>query len=262
MTALFLCALPIFETLMKKGLLKIYSIYGLAVFALAFLLLLPFFLLAIFVKPFEKMAAPLNHIWARLFFFFLFLNRTKIRYEEKLDKKQTYIFCTNHNSYLDIPTVGLIQHNFKFIGKASLRKVPLWGFMYSKLHILVDRKSMRSKHSSWVQVTEAIKQGFSIVFFPEGGIQSKAPPKMAAFKEGSFRIAVDEQIPIVPITIHRNHLLLPDQMPLTMHPGLISAQVHSPIWPTGTDDEAISALKLKVRTTIENELQKTYPDEG
>lgn len=262
MSGLFLCAFPIFAALMKKGLLKIYSIYGLLVFALAFLVLLPFFLLAIFVKPFEKMAALLNHIWARLFFFFLFLNRTKIRYEEKLDRQQTYIFCTNHNSYLDIPTVGLIPHNFKFIGKASLKKVPLWGYMYSRLHILVDRKSMRSRHSSWIQVTEAVKQGFSIVFFPEGGIASKNPPQMAAFKDGSFRIAVEEQIPIVPVTIHQNHLLLPDRMPLTMHPGLISAQVHSPIWPSGSGDEAIKTLKEKVRTTIESELEKTYSNES
>jgi len=247
---------------MKKGLLKIYSAYGLLVFALTFLILLPFFLLAIFVKPFEKMAAPLNHIWARTFFFFLFLNRTKLRFEAPLNKKQTYIFCTNHNSYLDIPTVGLIQHNFKFIGKASLRKVPLWGYMYSKLHILVDRKSMRSRHTSWIQVTDAIHKGFSIIFFPEGGIVSKNPPQMASFKDGSFRIAVEEQIPIVPVSIYHNHLLLPDRMPLIMHPGTASLLVHKPIWPSGIDDKAIKSLKHEVRTTIEKELEKFYPNES
>ncbi|OEJ99658.1 lysophospholipid acyltransferase family protein [Roseivirga misakiensis] len=247
---------------MKKSLLKIYSAYGLLVFGLTFLILLPFFLLAIFVKPLESLAAPLNHIWARIFFFFLFLNRTKVRFEEKLDSKQTYIFCTNHNSYLDIPTVGLIWHNFKFIGKASLRKVPLWGYMYSRLHILVDRKSMRSRHTSWIAVTQAIQEGFSIIFFPEGGIVSKNPPQMASFKEGSFRIAVEEQIPIVPATIHRNHILLPDRMPLTMHPGIVSMKVHKPIWPSGTGDEAIKALKGQVRDTIEKELEQFYSNEG
>ncbi len=186
----------------------------------------------------------------------MFLNRTRIRFEEKLDRKQRYIFCANHTSYLDIPTVGLINHNFKFIGKASLKKVPLWGYMYGKLHILVDRKSIRSKHSSWVKAKEALQKDFSIVFFPEGGIRSKEPPKMVPFKEGSFRIAVDEQIPIVPVTIPHNHILLPDQMPLTMHTGLVSVKVHKPIWPKGKDDEAVKLLKQEVRDIMEKELDR------
>ncbi len=150
--------------------------------------------------------------------------------------------------------MGLINHKFKFIGKASLRKVPIWGFMYSRLHILVDRSSLKSRHNSWLKVQEEIKKGFSIVFFPEGGILSKNPPQMAPFKEGSFRIAVDEQIPIVPVTILNNHLLLPDRVPLTMHPGKMEMIVHEPIWPTGQDDEAVNALKQAVRQKIEETL--------
>ena len=241
---------------MKKGLLKIYSIYGLVVFALTFIILLPFFLLAIFVKPMEKMAATLNYIWARVFFFFLFLNRTKITFEKRLDRKQTYIFCANHTSFLDIPTIGLIRHNFKFIGKASLKKVPIWGYMYNKLHILVDRESMRSKHSTWLKAKEAIANGFSLVFFPEGGILSKEPPKMVAFKEGSFKIAVEQQIPIVPVTIPFNHLLLPDKRPLMMHTGTAYVHVHEPIWPEGNDEQAVKLLKQKVRATMETQLDK------
>lgn len=239
---------------MKKVLLKVYSIYCLLVFVLTFIVLLPFFLLAIFIKPLEGIAPFLNHVWAKVFFFFLFLNGTHKTFEMQLDRKQNYIFCTNHTSFLDIPTMGLINHKFKFIGKASLRKVPIWGFMYSRLHILVDRSSLKSRHNSWLKVQEEIKKGFSIVFFPEGGILSKNPPQMAPFKEGSFRIAVDEQIPIVPVTILNNHLLLPDRVPLTMHPGKMEMIVHEPIWPTGQDDEAVNALKQAVRQKIEETL--------
>ncbi|KYG82085.1 1-acyl-sn-glycerol-3-phosphate acyltransferase [Roseivirga ehrenbergii] len=241
-----------------KTLLKIYSAYGLVIFALVFIVLLPFFLLAIFVKPLEKTAGFLNHIWARLLFFFLFLNRSKIVYEEKLSRKQRYIFCANHFSFLDIPTMGLINHNFKFIGKSSLRKIPLWGYMYSKLHILVDRNSLRDRHASWLKCKEAVENGYSITFFPEGGILSKSPPELARFKEGSFKIAVEEQIPVVPVTIHNNHLLLPDKKPLMMHTGLISLKVHKPIWPTGTDDFAVHDLMAKVRLVIDEELKLTH----
>lgn len=242
---------------MKRALLKIYSVYGLIVFALIFLVLLPFFLLVIFVKPLEKQAYHLNHLWSRIFFFLMFLNRSKVIYEFKPRKDQHYIFCANHTSYLDIPTIGLIHHRLKFIGKASLRKVPVWGYMYSKLHILVDRSSLRSRHKSWIQAQEEIKKGFSVAFFPEGGIVSKNPPQMANFKEGSFRIAVEEQIPIIPVTIPYNYLLLPDKMPLLMHTGRVEMVVHEPIWPNGTDDEAVSELKKAVRQKIEDTL-KTY----
>ena len=239
---------------MKERILFVYSVYGLIVFALIFIVFLPFFLLAIFVKPLEKTASFFNHLWARIFFFLLFLNRTKIRFEEKLNRKQRYVFCANHTSFLDIPTMGLINHNFKFIGKASLKKVPLWGYMYARLHILVDRASLRSRHNSWVKAKEAIERGFSITFFPEGGIYAKEPPKMVAFKEGALRVAIDQQIPIVPVTIPNNYWLLPDKMPLIQHPGLVEVYVHKPIWPEGTDDVAVKKLKVQVREVIEQKL--------
>ena len=238
---------------------KAYSLYGLIMFALIFLVLLPFFLLSIFIKPLEKMAATLNWIWAWAFFFFLFLNPVRIRYEEKLSSKQRFVFCANHFSYLDIPTMGLIRHNFKFIGKSSLKKVPVWGYMYSKLHILVNRDSLKSRYASWEQARAAIAKGFSIVFFPEGGILSTKPPTMARFKEGSFRLAVEAQIPIVPVTIHRNHILLPDRMPLTITKGRVSVKVHAPIWPSGEGDDAVKALKGKVRQVIETEIALNNP---
>jgi len=127
--------------------------------------------------------------------------------------------------------------------------------MYSRLHILVDRKSLKSRHGSWLKAQEAIRKGFSIAFFPEGGILTKEPPKMVAFKEGAFRIAVNEQIPIVPVTIPHNHILLPDRMPLIMHPGKVVMKVHQPIWPSGDGDEAVKDIKDKVRAVIEEELK-------
>ena len=129
--------------------------------------------------------------------------------------------------------------------------------MYSRLHILVDRASLKSRHHSWLKAKAEIQKGFSVVFFPEGGILSKKPPQMSAFKEGSFRIAVDEQIPIVPVTIPFNYLLLPDKMPLIMHPGTTEIIVHKPIWPIGTDDAAVNELKKAVRQKIEDTLS-TY----
>ena len=207
-----------------------------------------------FVRPLEKMASFLNHLWARIFFFLLFLNRTKVRYEQKLDRKQAYVFCANHMSYIDIPTMGLINHNFKFIGKSSLRNVPVWGYMYSRLHVLVDRENFRSRHDSWIEADKAVKRGFSMTFFPEGGIYTKTPPKMVRFKEGAFRVAVDNQIPIIPVTLPTNYKILPDGLPLIQHAGVVEVFVHKPIWPTGKDDEAVKRLKQQVYEVIDQKL--------
>ena len=239
-----------------KFLLRVYSIYGLVIFTLIFLLLLPFFLLTIYIKPWAHRAYYLNHLWARIFFFLMPFNSTKIIFEEKLAPGQTYIFCANHFSYLDIPVIGLIKHDFKFVGKSSLKKIPLFGFMYDKLHILVDRKSLKSKYNSLRQAKKAVKQGFSIVFFPEGGIISKNPPQMTRFKEGSFRLAAEENIPIVPISIPYNHIILPDRFPLTIRGGKVSIKVHRPVWPEGNTDAAISKLKEEVYQLIQSEIDK------
>ncbi len=102
-----------------RTLTLIYSAYGLFIFGLIFALLLPFFLIAIFVPRCEHWVGTLNWLWARGLFFLLFLNRSQIEYEEPLDEKQRYIFGANHFSYLDIPTMGLIRHNYKIIGMHS-----------------------------------------------------------------------------------------------------------------------------------------------
>ena len=97
-------------------------------------------------------------------------------------------------------------------------------------------------------------------FSPEGGILTKNPPQMVTFKEGAFRISVNEQIPIVPVTIPYNHILLPDEKSLLMHSGVIYMKVHKPIWPGGTDDEAVKKIKQQCRAVIEEELKKYNED--
>lgn len=242
-----------------RTLILLYSAYGLFIFGLIFAFLLPFFLVAIFIPRFEHWTGTLNWLWAKGLFFFLFLNRSRIEYEEPLDPKQRYILGANHFSYLDIPTMGLIHHNFKFIGKHSLKNVPIFGYMYSKLHVLVDRANFKDRYASFQRARLELHRGFSMAFFPEGGIYTKNPPQMVRFKEGCFRLAVDEQIPVVPVTIHRNHILLPDGKPLMMHRGLVSLKVHKPINPEGTDDEAVKKLKETVWQVIDEEIKRTNP---
>ncbi|WP_367204001.1 lysophospholipid acyltransferase family protein [Algoriphagus sp.] len=128
----------------------------------------------------------------------------------KLKKNQPYIFAANHFSYLDIPMMGFIPGDVQFIGKASIRKAPLFGYYFKKLHIAVDRSRVKSRAETMRRAGLALDSGSSIVIFPEGGIYSQHQPKMVHFKYGAFRLAIEKQIPIIPVTLSFNHLILPE----------------------------------------------------
>src|SRR6478609_1721574 len=121
----------------------IHTVYGFFVFSLLLVLLFPLLLIPIIFPAQFKLTGIVNRWCAKLMFIFVFLPY-EVESRSKLDRKRTYIFCSNHFSYLDIPAMGLNPVNTIFVGKNDMEKVPLFGFMYRKLHITVDRENFRS----------------------------------------------------------------------------------------------------------------------
>lgn len=230
----------------------LYTFYGLIIFSLLFVVF--FFLLLIpiiFPKKF-RLVGTFNRWWAKLLFIFIGIP-FKVIYKERLNPKRQYIFCPNHCSYLDIPTVALNRHNTVFVGKNDMENIPFFGFMYSKLHITVDRAKLKSRYITLVKSLKAIDKGKSLVIFPEGGIVTKYPPAMGEFKDGAFRAAIEKQIPIVPVTIPYNWIILPsDQFLLHWKP--LKIIFHEPIDPSIYTLKELHILKAKVKSVIENEL--------
>jgi len=174
-----------------------------------------------------------------------------------LDKRRQYIFCANHFSYLDIPTLGLNPVNAIFVGKNSIERVPLFGYMYGKLHITVDRASLRSRFNTMKQSLQAIDEGKSLMIFPEGGIIAQHPPQMSAFKEGAFRVAIEKQIPVVSVTIANNWIILPDPEN-RLRWGVVKVVFHEPIETQGMTIEDVDDLKQKVFQIISYELRTEH----
>ncbi|MBK8290815.1 MAG: 1-acyl-sn-glycerol-3-phosphate acyltransferase [Flammeovirgaceae bacterium] len=127
--------------------------------------------------------------------------------------------------------------------------------MYSKLHITVDRSKLKSRMNTILKSLQAIDDGKSLVIFPEGGIISKNPPQMAPFKDGAFRAAIQKQIPVVPVTLPNNWIILPDREPMHLHRGLIHVIFHEPIETTGYTLDHVEQLKNKVFEIIATELK-------
>jgi 1-acyl-sn-glycerol-3-phosphate acyltransferase len=237
-----------------KILRGIYTGYGLAVFSILLFLLFPFLLIPIFFQRQHKLVGIINRWWARLLYFFIGLPFS-VKYHVKLDKKKQYIFCPNHFSYLDIPTLGLNHHNTIFVGKSEMENIPLFGYMYRKLHITVDRSKLKSRYSTMVKTGKALAEGKSLVIFPEGGIISEHEPVMGPFKDGAFRASIEKQIPIVPVTIPYNWIILPaNEFLMNWRP--LKIIFHEPIDPSGYHREDIKAYKDKVRGVIEEELKR------
>ncbi len=243
-----------------KFLRRLNTIQGLIGFLLFFVLLFPFFLVPIYIPRKHRWTGKLNRIWAKGLLIFCFLGYRIIQ-RKPLDPSRTYIFCPNHFSYLDIPTMGLNPVDTVFVGKHNMENIPVFGWMYSRLHITVDRARLRSKYSTYVKSGIALDEGKSLVIYPEGGIFSPYPPQLAPFKEGPFRLAIEKQIPIVPVTIPNNWIILPPHEFL-IRLGLVEVIFHEPIETAGMAITDLRHLMDQTYSVIETELNKHGDQQG
>jgi 1-acyl-sn-glycerol-3-phosphate acyltransferase len=231
---------------------RLYTLYGLVIFFILFVIFFFLLLIPIVLHRKFRLVGKFNRWWAKLLFILIGMP-FKVIYHERLNKKKQYIFCPNHCSYMDIATLALNDHDTVFVGKNDLKNIPFFGFMYSKLHITVDRAKLKSRYITLVKSLKAIDHGKSLVIFPEGGIVTKYPPAMGEFKDGAFRAAIEKQIAIVPVTIPYNWIILPPDRFL-LHWKPMKVIFHEPIDPSIYTLKELHILKAKVKSIIENEL--------
>lgn len=142
------------------------------------------------------------HFWKtiRIWSFFIIFAmgfRLKITREQTLNPTKNYMFCANHASLLDFWIMTVLSKNpIVFVGKKELTKLPIFGYFYKKVSILVDRNSMRSRSKVYKQAQEKLAHGMSIAIFPEGLVPEENII-LAPFKNGAFNLAIEHQIPIV-----------------------------------------------------------------
>jgi 1-acyl-sn-glycerol-3-phosphate acyltransferase len=214
-----------------------------------FLLLFPFIFLCIQVRSLHRWGTELTHLWADIFFFISGL-WPQIEYRYKPDTEGTYIFVANHFSYLDI-AIGMkvVRNYFSYMGKSSVRKVPLLGYLFRKLHIEVNRSDRKSRARSLRQSIEVLRSGRSLFIMPEGGIVSTRIPEMhLPLKDGAFVLSKDTGIPIIPISFLNLYEIMPSS---TVHWDFPHVIIHEPIYP---GDKTVEELKEEVYTLIQKEL--------
>lgn len=191
-------------------------------------------------------------IWGR-FVCAAALLRIKVNRNPLLDKNQSYVFVANHQGAFDIFLVyGYIGHNFKWLMKQSLRKMPLVGMASAKAgHVFVDQSSRKGIVETMRQAKESLRDGMSTVVFPEG---HRTPDgKMAEFKKGAFQTAMSLKLPIVPVTIDGAYRVLPIHS-WKMYPTTINLTFHDPIETANLSSGDVTALMDDVFEKIESVL--------
>lgn len=187
-----------------KGLLRplqwIFSIYALIMFVAIMLLIFPFAILATFFGRIKGGNAifRLCMIWADLWFPLIFIRHKKI-YESPHDKSRSYIFLTNHISYLDAAIIPkAYRQPVRPLGKVEMSKVPVFGFIYRNVIVTVDRSSPANRANSVRILKSIISKGISVLVFPEGTFNMGTTP-LKSFFDGAFRVAIETQTPIKPV---------------------------------------------------------------
>lgn len=122
--------------------------------------------------------------------------------DEVIDRRKNYVFCPNHGSLMDPFVLIILSKNpIVFIGKKELVKIPIFGFFYKRVVIMVDRSNPVSRKKVYERAKKRLKSGVSIGVFPEGLVPEE-DVILAPFKNGAFSLAIEHQIPIVPQTYY------------------------------------------------------------
>ncbi|TKC09994.1 1-acyl-sn-glycerol-3-phosphate acyltransferase [Pedobacter polaris] len=181
----------------------------------------------------------------------------RFKFEKPLDN-QTYIYCANHTSNLDIVLFCLLaKGKFHFMGKEELMKNPVLGIFFRTIDVAVSRDSKISAFRAFKKVGENLDRGMSLIIFPEGRIDDLYPPVLHEFKNGPFRLAIEHNIPIVPVSIINLWEIMWDSgFKYGTRPGIGEIYVHEPISTVILATESADVLKEEVFNKINSKLQR------
>lgn len=239
----------------------LYLIYSFCIALPLFVLLTIFVSSSVIIAGFlgdtDTVAYYLPKFWSKCAFWF-FLLRVKVVGRENIKKEESYVFLANHQGYFDIFLVyGYLGHNFKWMMKEYLRKIPFVGYACAKSKQIYLADGISGISKAVQQSRETLKGGMSMVIFPEG--TRTRTGKMAPFKRGSFMLANEIGLPIVPLTINgsfdvfnRNHK--------SVHWGTVTLIIHEPITAESRQGRASKAVMQEVYDVINKDLDPKYRD--
>ena len=212
-----------------------------------------------FFKPQNMHTERIVNLWARVF---LSLPPASLQTigRDKLDLDQQYVFVANHLSNFDIPAVLLaIPHRIRFLAKAELFKIPIFSQAMQRVGVIrTDRRAGQAAHAAINEgVARARDVGYSLIIFPEG--TRSVDGELHTFKKGAFRIAIANELPVVPVTIEGTWEIWPPGRRI-FYPGDVRVTIHDPIPVAGLTTADIATVREAAHAAVASAYRSPVPD--
>ncbi|HKL53922.1 MAG TPA: lysophospholipid acyltransferase family protein [Wenzhouxiangellaceae bacterium] len=199
--------------------------------------------------------------WAR-FIAYLTPMRVEIEGAEHIDPDQSYVVVANHQSQYDIPLIyGFCGLDLRWVMKAEIGKLPFIAQGCRAIgHIFIDRANPEQARKAINDAVGRLPPGTGVLFFPEGTRSRNG--ELIKFRKGAFRVAVDRNLPVLPMTVvGTRELLAPGSW--RIRPGCARLVIHPPIQPgRGPIDEAVTEMCARTRAAIAAPLEQRRAPPG
>lgn len=211
--------------------------------------------LIIFIAIFDKTGNISHYVgkfWSRMNMYISGV-RVVLHGLENIEKDKSYIVMSNHQSHIDVwSLIGFMPMQLRWVMKIELRKIPIFGLCCERMgQIYVDRKNPAKSREELEAFKKRFTTGISVVFFPEG--QRSTDGVMGPFKKGGFVMAIQGQLPILPVTVNGGRRVLPRNS-LHIMPGAINVHIHPAIPTESYPYEKREELMDCVKKTIDSKL--------
>ena len=228
----------------------VFAIWAFVVFVITMLVvIIPILISSIWREP--KRTIILHEVfegWMKLFFVLTGVKRV-FKGKDNFKKGDNYVVVCNHNSFMDVPlsSPGIPGAN-KTIAKIEMSRIPLFGIIYKRGSVLVDRKSEQSRKESYSKMKEVLNMGLHMCIYPEG-TRNKTSEPLQHFHDGAFRLAIDTKKPILPAVIFYTNKVLPRNKKFYFWPHRVEMHFLPSI---SSEGKSIQALKDEVFEIMKN----------
>jgi 1-acyl-sn-glycerol-3-phosphate acyltransferase len=224
---------------------RIWAVWGIIAFVATMLIIfIPVWACGLWPEP--KASDKLILIfrgWMRVFIPLIGC-RLVVKGKENFKKGENYIVLCNHNSLMDVPLSSPeIRGPNKTIAKIEMSRIPIFGIIYKRGSVLVDRKDPDSRRNSYEKMRKVLEQGMHMCIYPEG-TRNKGSQPLQPFKDGAFKLAMETGKPFLPTLIFHTNKVLPNNKAFYLMPHRLEIHFLPPVYIQAGDTEITLKEKL------------------
>jgi 1-acyl-sn-glycerol-3-phosphate acyltransferase len=234
----------------KNILGRIFALWAAIIFIVTMLIILiPLWVIGLWKEPKRSyIMHKIYRVWMNAFFLLTGL-RLIIKGKQNFKQGKNYVIVYNHNSFMDVPvSVPFMPGANKTIAKIEMARIPLFGMVYKRGSVLVDRKREDSRKASYLQMREVLDMGLHMCIYPEGTRNKTAQP-LQGFHDGAFRLSFESGKSILPALIFNTARVLPRKI-FFFWPAKIELHYLAPVSPK--DFPSSEKLKEHVFNLMKN----------